>query len=212
MTKKTLHVDNQYLVKKLDEGYQQAFQRLYDYLLKDTRKSDFDKSIILNIAIEDCMEGMKTKKKPNLIIPKDVKEYVIKHSKGMTYKQMKEKLRNQDYEKIEIGSIWLVFAVSIVLFFIKNLIIEKYLINLWIDSLVACIAFVIVFQNIKIKYRIIERYKFGNLYKKIDIITILACIVIKLVTSSNFDITYLLLVIHFFITKKKMKPQFEDVI
>ncbi len=56
MAKKTLHVDNQYLVKNLDEGYQQAFQRLYDYLLKDTRKSDFDKSIILNIAISRDME------------------------------------------------------------------------------------------------------------------------------------------------------------
>ena len=41
---------------------------------------------------------------------------------------------------------------------------------------------------------------------------LLACVFIKLVSPSNFDITYLLLVISFFITKKKIKPQFEAVI
>ena len=76
--RKQLHIDNLYLVKKLDEDYQKAFYRLYDYLLEDTKKSDLDKSIIANIALEQCMEGMKAQKKPQLVIPRDLKDYVAK--------------------------------------------------------------------------------------------------------------------------------------
>lgn len=108
--RKQLHIDNLYLVKKLDEDYQKAFYRLYDYLLEDTKKSDLDKSIIANIALEQCMEGMKAQKKPQLVIPRDLKDYVAKYSKGPVYKEMKKKLRNQDYEKLQIGSIWMVFG------------------------------------------------------------------------------------------------------
>ena len=85
------------------------------------QKSDLDKSIIANIALEQCMEGMKAQKKPQLVIPRDLKDYVAKYSKGPVYKEMKKKLRNQDYEKLQIGSIWMVFAIAMVLFFLKNL-------------------------------------------------------------------------------------------
>ena len=210
--RKQLHIDNLYLVKKLDEDYQKAFYRLYDYLLEDTKKSDLDKSIIANIALEQCMEGMKAQKKPQLVIPRDLKDYVAKYSKGPVYKEMKKKLRNQDYEKLQVGSIWMVFAIAMVLFFLKNLLTKDYLANYAIDAIVACIAGAIAFQNFKIKRRIIRRYQFGSFYMRVDAATILACVFIKLVSPSNFDITYLLLVISFFITKKKIKPQFEAVI
>ncbi|MFQ7539693.1 MAG: transporter, partial [Clostridium sp.] len=63
--------------------------------------------------------------------------------------------------------------------------------------------------------RIINRYHFGSFYMRMDIIAIAACVFIKIVTPAkyaNFDITYLLLVISFFIMKCKIKPQFEAVI
>lgn len=41
------------------------FIRLYDYLLEDTKKSDLDKSIIANIALEQCMEGNEGTEKAN---------------------------------------------------------------------------------------------------------------------------------------------------
>ena len=42
--------------------------------------------------------------------------------------------------------------------------------------------------------------------------SLIACVFIKVISPGNFDITYLILVITFFITKKKIKPQFEAVI
>lgn len=145
----------------------------------------------------------------------DLKEYTTKLSRGNVYKDMKRKIRNQDYEKMQISSIWYVFSLCIVLFFFKNLMDQKFIVNYLVDVIVACIAGGIAMKNFLIRKRIVKRYQFGSFYMRMDIIAIVACVFIKIVTPAayaNFDITYLLLVISFFIMKRKIKPQFEAVI
>ena len=212
--RKKVHIDNLYLMKKLDEDYLKEFHRFYDYAL-DSGKPDADINIIVNTALEQCLEGMKNRKKATLVIPKDLKEYTAKLSRGTLYKDMKRKIRNQDYEKMQISSIWYVFSLCILLFFFKNLIDQKFIVNYLVDVIVACVAGGIAFKNFMIRRRIINRYHFGSFYMRMDIIAIAACVFIKIVTPAkyaNFDITYLLLVISFFIMKRKIKPQFEAVI
>lgn len=211
--KSKLHIDNIYLTKKFNEEYYEAFQRFYEYVLKSD-KSDMDCNVIVNIGIERCTEGMKENKKATMVIPKDkdMKDYVSKISKGAVFKEMKKKIRNQDYEKLHIASIWVVFGMCIVLFFLKNLMLNKFTVNEIVDSVVACIAGGLAFQNFMIKRRIINRYQFGNFYMQLDAATLIACIFVKFISESNFDVTYLMLVISFFITKKKIKPQFEQLI
>ena len=116
---------------------------------------------------------------------------------------------------MQISSIWYVFSLCIVLFFFKNLMDQKFIVNYLVDVIVACIAGGIAMKNFLIRKRIVKRYQFGSFYMRMDIIAIVACVFIKIVTPSayaNFDITYLLLVISFFIMKRKIKPQFEAVI
>lgn len=208
---KAPHVDNLYLMKQLDGDYLDGFNRVYDYLMKSD-KAVYDRNIIANIALDQCLEGKKSGKKASLIIPKDVKDYVSKYSKGTVYKEMKKKLRNQDYEKYSISSIWLVFTLCIVLFFLKNLMMQEFLINYAVDVVVACLAGGFALQNYLIKRRIINRYHFGSFYTRIDVITLIACVFVKLISTSNFDITYLMLVIAFFVSKRKIKVQFEEVV
>lgn len=211
---KKIHIDNLYLMNKLDEDYLKEFNRFYDYALH-CRKSDADVNIIVNIALEQCLEGMKNEKKASFVIPKDLKEYTTKLSRGNVYKEMKRKILNQDYEKMQISSIWYVFSLCIVLFFFKNLLEQSFTVNYVVDVIVACIAGGIAMKNFFIRKRIVKRYQFGSFYLRLDILTIVACVFIKIVTPAqyaNFDITYLLLVISFFTMKRKIKPQFEAVI
>lgn len=201
-------------MKKLDEDYLKEFDRFYDYALH-CNKSDADINIIVNVALEQCLEGMKNQKKAALIIPRDLKEYTTKISRGNVYKEMKRKIRNQDYEKMQISSIWYVFSLCIVLFFFKNLLEQNFTVNYVVDVIVACIAGGIAMKNFLIRRRIVKRYQFGSFYMRMDIATIAACVFIKIVTPAqyaNFDITYLLLVISFFTMKHKIKPQFEALI
>lgn len=213
-SQKKIHIDNLYLMKKLDDDYLKEFNRFYDYAL-DSGKSDADINNIVNTALDQCLEGMKNKKKATLVIPKDLKEYTAKISRGNVYKDMKRKIRNQDYEKMQIASIWYVFSLCIVLFFFTNLVDQRFTVNYLVDVIVACIAGGIAMKNFLIRKRIVKRYRFGSFYMRMDIIAIAACVFIKIVTPAkyaNFDITYLLLVISFFIMKRKIKPQFEAVI
>lgn len=208
---KKIHIDNMYLIKKFDEDYHRAFERFYDYVL-DLKKSDADKNIIINIGIQRCLDGMKANKKASMVIPKDLKDFCAKLSKGPVYKDMKTKMRNQDYEKLHIASIWMVFSLCLVLFFLRNLMNQDYTINYIVDVIVGCVAGAIAFQNFMIKRRIIKRYQFDSFYIRLDVITLIACIFVKIISKSNFDITYLLLVISFFVMKKKIKADFEKVI
>ena len=213
-SQKKIHIDNLYLMKKLDEDYHKELMRFYDYVLH-SNTSDADINIIVNTALEQCLEGMKNRKKATLVIPRDLKEYTTKLSRGTVYKDMKRKIRNQDYEKMQISSIWYVFSLCIVLFFFKNLMDQKFIVNYLVDVIVACVAGGIAMKNFLIRKRIVKRYQFGSFYMRMDIIAIVACVFIKIVTPAayaNFDITYLLLVISFFIMKRKIKPQFEAVI
>ena len=63
-SQKKIHIDNLYLMKKLDEDYHKEFMRFYDYVLH-SNTSDADINIIVNTALEQCLEGMKKQKESN---------------------------------------------------------------------------------------------------------------------------------------------------
>lgn len=205
----SLYIDNAYLVKQLNEEYFQAFHRLYEYVDKDKKKTAFDKSAVLNIALQQCLEGMRTNKKASLVISKDLKSYVTKYSRGPVFKEMKQKLCKQDYEKLTLSGIWLVFTLSIVLLFIGCLINQKFFINYYADLVAACIAGAFAIQNYKVKRRVIKRYVKDSFYLRLDMMTLLACLFIKITFHSNFDVTYLIFVISFLVTKRNIKPIME---
>lgn len=216
MSKKGVKIDNLHLMKKLNKEYLVYFNKIYDMVVKDKKKNAADKNVIINIALEQCLNGQENKKKAQQVFPREIKEFIVKNSKGPVYKEMKRKLRNQDYEKFTITSFWVILMECIVLFFLKNILLaevtDAYLVNYWVDLFVASMALLIGIRNYSLRVRIIQRYEFGNFYFRIDAIALALCIFVKLISKSNFDVTYLLLVIVFFVTKKKIKPQFEAVI
>ncbi len=210
--KKQIHIDNLYLTKKLSPEYQEFFNDVLNKITSTNSLTDFEKSAAANYALEQCFDAMKEGKTIKEAFPQPVKDYAAKFSKRSVLQSMRKKLCQQDYEKVIIASIWVVFTLSMVLFFLNNLVTGKYLINYWLDALIGCVAGAIAFQNYRIKHRIIKRYNFKSIYKYLDIVTILMCVFIKIISKSNFDITYLLLVISFFVTKKNITPEFEAML
>ena len=205
--KKQIYIDNLYLTKKLTPEYKEFFNDILNKISNMNSLTDLEKSSAVNYALEQCLNAIKDGKTLKEAFPDA--DCVKKFTKKSVLQSMKKKLCQQDYEKVIISSIWIVFTLSMVLFFLNNLVTGKYLINYWLDALIGCVAGAIAFQNYRIKHRIIKRYNFRSIYKYIDIVTVLACVFIKIVSKSNFDITYLLLVISFFVTKKNITPEFE---
>lgn len=97
--------------------------------------SDEEINAIANTAIDQLSEGMTKKKKPSLIISpeRDFRGWLSKVKHTTVYRQTQSKLLQQDDEKFTISGIWLVFCISIILFFLKNLITDSFLINFSID-------------------------------------------------------------------------------
>lgn len=208
--KKQIYIDNLYLTKKLTSEYKNFFNDILDNICGINSLTDLEKSSAANYALEQCLEAQNKPLKE--AFPESVKDYVKKFTKKSVLQSMKKKLCQQDYEKVIISSIWIVFTLSMLLFFLNNLVTGKYLINYALDALIGCVAGAIAFQNYRIKHRIIKRYNFKKIYKYLDIVTVLACVFIKIISKSNFDITYLLLVISFFVTKKNITPEFEMIL
>lgn len=203
---KKVHIDNLHLVKRLEPEYMQAFFDFEEVLVKEAM--DEEKiNVIANLAIEQLQEGMAKKKKPSLIINKEkhYQTYIAKMSRGAMFQQMKEKLKQQDYEKLTISGIWLVFSVCLLLLFFKNLITETYLINFSIDLIAAAVAAVLAVRNYQVRWHIIKQSEKKSFYLGMDIITLALCVVVKVFAQGNFDVSYLLLVISYFVSKQRYR-------
>lgn len=209
---KSIHIDNLYLARKLPGDYRKVFDGICEKIVADSSLSDLDKSAAANVALEKCRKEAQAGVPASRAFPDDPSRYAVRFSGGPDLKAMKEQLCRQDYEKFVISSIWTVFTVSMVLLFLNNLITGRYLLTYWADAAIACIAGAVAMQNYRIRHRIVKRYDLGSLYLRLDLVTLGACIFIKLVSRSNFDITYLLLVISFFVSKRNASPRFQQLL
>lgn len=203
---KKVHIDNLHLVKRLEPEYMQAFFDFEEVLVKEAM-DEAKINVIANLAIEQLQEGMAKKKKPSLIINKEkhYQTYIAKMSRGAMFQQMKEKLKQQDYEKLTISGIWLVFSVCLLLLFFKNLITETYLINFSIDLIAAAVAAVLAVRNYQVRWHVIKQSEKKSFYLGMDIITLALCVVVKVFAQGNFDVSYLLLVISYFVSKQRYR-------
>lgn len=135
----------------------------------------------------------------------------MKTSSVRNTKKEQAKLREADQEKFTIASIWEVFSAFIVLLFLKNWIREDYLLGYSFDILIAILASYFMIRAFLVKRTIIYRYHFPKGYLALDVLTFVLCCFIKLVVETNFDITFLLLVIAYLITQRKIKQEFSKI-
>ena len=201
-----VHIDNLHLVKKLDPEYSKLFFDLEDTLFH-SGMSDEEINAIANTAIDQLSEGMAKKKKPSLIISpeRDFRGWLSKVKHTPAYRQTQSKLLQQDDEKFTISGIWLVFCVSIILFFLKNLITDSFLINFSIDLIAGALALVFAVRNYQTRWRVIRKNKEKRFYLSCDIAVLVLCLITKVTVPGNFDISYLMLVVAYFITNRKLK-------
>lgn len=205
------YVDNHYRKQKLPIEYQECYDAFLNYLLNEKTDS-LDIHVYASIALNDLEAAYEKQKKASEVIPANFNSYLKQIRKGKLYIKEKEKIRDRDYEKFSVASIWEVFTWFVVLLFFNNWINETYLIDFSVDVLIAIVALFIATKNFSIKMRIIKKYNFSQFVIRLDVMTILLCFAIKLLVRTNFDVTFLILVISYLITKRKIKPQFEELV
>lgn len=197
-----LYFENSVKVKSLNDDYFKCYQEIEKTLFK--KQKNVLKTNILISEILDCMlicqeKGQTVKQ----MIGQSSQSFVDQINRKINYKEKINQLKQKDLNKYEMSGILLTMCIYIVLLFVKELIGNHYLINYYIDLLVAVIMLCISIKQLLNQRKLIKRYQVSIQPFVLEISSIVISLLISIVFyNSPFDITFVILVIAFFTSKK----------
>ena len=197
-----IYFENSVKVKSLNDDYFKCYQEIEKTLFK--KQKNVLKTNILISEILDCMlicqENGQTVKQ---MIGQSRQSFVDQINRKINYKEKINQLKQKDLNKYEMSGILLTMCIYIVLLFVKELIGNHYLINYYIDLLVAVIMLCISIKQLLNQRKLIKRYQVSIQPFVLEISSIVISLLISIVFyNSPFDITFVILVIAFFTSKK----------
>lgn len=197
-----IYFENSVKVKSLNDDYFKCYQEIEKTLFK--KQKNVLKTNILISEILDCMlicqeKGQTVKQ----MIGQSSQSFVNQINRKINYKEKINQLKQKDLNKYEMSGILLTMCIYIVLLFVKELIGNHYLINYYIDLLVAVIMLCISIKQLLNQRKLIKRYQVSIQPFVLEISSIVISLLISIVFyNSPFDITFVILVIAFFTSKK----------
>ena len=197
-----LYFENSVKVKSLNDDYFKCYQEIEKTLFK--KQKNVLKTNILISEILDymliCQEKGQTVKQ---MIGQSSQSFVDQINRKINYKEKINQLKQKDLNKYEMSGILLTMCIYIVLLFVKELIGNHYLINYYIDLLVAVIMLCISIKQLLNQRKLIKRYQVSIQPFVLEISSIVISLLISIVFyNSPFDITFVILVVAFFTSKK----------
>lgn len=197
-----IYFENSVKVKSLNDDYFKCYQEIEKTLFK--KQKNVLKTNILISEILDCMlicqeKGQTVKQ----MIGQSSQSFVDQINRKINYKEKINQLKQKDLNKYEMSGILLTMCIYIVLLFVKELIGNHYLINYYIDLLIAVIMLCISIKQLLNQRKLIKRYQVSIQPFVLEISSIVISLLISIVFyNSPFDITFVILVIAFFTSKK----------
>ena len=197
-----IYFENSVKVKSLNDDYFKCYQEIEKTLFK--KQKNVLKTNILISEILDCMlicqeKGQTVKQ----MIGQSSQSFVDQINRKINYKEKINQLKQKDLNKYEMSGILLTMCIYIVLLFVKELIGNHYLINYYIDLLVAVIMLCISIKQLLNQRKLFKRYQVSIQPFVLEISSIVISLLISIVFyNSPFDITFVILVIAFFTSKK----------
>ena len=186
-----LYFENSVKVKSLNDDYFKCYQEIEKCLFK--KRKDVLKTNILLSEILDQMKSFQDQGKTvQQVMTKGSQAFVDQIDRKINYKEKINQLKQRDSNKYEMSGILLTMCIYIVLLFVKELVGNHYLINYYIDLLVAVIMLVISVKQLLNQRQLIKRYQ----------VSFQPFIIEILFYNSPFDITFVILVVAFFTSKK----------
>lgn len=204
-----LFIANQNELKKLTDTHKEIYNSFFQYLLNnenDTLKVCIYASMFIDKIKEMDIDELKT-------INKDFKMIYLKIKKDKKgIKQKEQQIIQVDNEKFVVAGIWEIIMLTISLMYISNVYNKNFLINSLVDGIISAFALAIAIRSFNMRRTIYKRYSIDKKYIKMEIFTLIFCVIMKLLTGSQIDISFLLLVIMYFYTKKNVNDKLKSLI
>ena len=167
------------------------------------QKNTLKTNVLLAEIIEQMISSQEKGKTVQQLVGQNTQSFVDQINKKLNYKEKINQLKQRDFNKYEMSGILLTMCIYIVLLFVKELIGNHYLINYYIDLLVAVIMLCISIKQLLNQRKLIKRYQVSIQPFVLEISSIVISLLISIVFyNSPFDITFVILVIAFFTSKK----------
>ena len=197
-----LYFENSVKVKSLNDDYFKCYQEIEKALFKK-QKNTLKTNVLLAEIIEQMISIQEKGKTVQQLVGQNTQSFVDQINKKLNYKEKINQLKQRDFNKYEMSGILLTMCIYIVLLFVKELVGNHYLINYYIDLLVAVIMLCISVKQLLNQRNLIKRYQVSIQPFIVEIISIIISLLIAILFyNSPFDITFVILVIAFFTSKK----------
>lgn len=192
--------------KQLHPDYFQKYIDLsYDIFHKEANQ------LKANLLLEATVEALLTHQTKENNVQNITKSFISNVERKLQYKVLLDKKKAHDFEKCTIAGLWLTMASYILFLFIKEFINQKFLISFSVDLLVAALALVLVIRSLFTHKQIIERYQLSHKSFTIMITSMVIGLIITIITATiPFDITFLILVIAHFTSKRILKNELNE--
>lgn len=197
-----LYFENSVKVKSLNDDYFKSYQEIEKALFKK-QKDVLKTNVLLSEILDQMKDFQEQGKSVSQMLSKGSQAFIDQVDRKINYKEKINQLKQRDSNKYEMSGILLTMCIYIVLLFVKELVGNHYLINYYIDLLVAVIMLVISVKQLLNQRQLIKRYHVSFQPFMIEIIGIVISLLISILFyNSPFDITFVILVIAFFTSKK----------
>jgi len=194
--------ENSEKIKSLNDEYFEYYQDIEKSLFKKS-KNTAKTNILLNDILDEMLVHQEKKDDPLQLIGKNKQLFIDRIDKKIKYKERLDIMKHNDIQSYGISGLWLTMCGYIVLLFIKELLSKHYLINYYIDLLVAVVALCIAIHNFTNEVKIIKRYQLIMKPIIIEIVGfIISLVIVIFMYASPFDITFAILVIALITNKK----------
>lgn len=189
-------------IKLLNDEYYVYFEDIQKSLFKKS-KSSVKTNILLGDILDEMIDHQNRMNKPEQLIGKNIQLFVDRIDKKIKYNERIDTIKKLDIQNYGISGLWLTMCGYIVLLFVRELISEHYLINYYIDLLVAVVALCIAAHNFSNQIKTLQRYQLPMKPIIIEIVGFVVSLFIAiLMYASPFDITFAILVIALITNKK----------
>ncbi len=180
--------------KNLNDDYQQLLEEMIPYIHRIT-KDESKNQILQNTIIEQLLEHQNQYNNTQKI-SSNIKDYVYKTNKNISYKNQLKKIKEEDKQKYSISMILIIMCGYIVIAFLKEFLSQNYLIHFYVDSLIAVVAFFITIRQMLGIYHLIKKHDISLKPLTVMIVGFILSIIVTLLTyTSPYDMTFLLIVI-----------------
>lgn len=113
-------------------------------------------------------------------------------------------------EKFTMTGLMIIMTGTMVLFFLRAVMAGTYFINFSVDAIVGVIGAVILFVNLRVKYRMLRNCTTSQNFLWMDILSFMLSFLLKMMLPPNIDFTLVVLIVSYFVEKRKFKGILDD--